>query len=326
MSNALELWRLAARVEGSEAAATAVAAVLEDFCAAVSAFEAEDDPAGWRVDAYPREALLTPRLLARLALAAAAAGGRLGAVAEERLGERDWLMENRLQFPPRRVGRFFIYGSHIEGAAPSGTIGIEIDAATAFGTGEHQSTAGCLLALDRFAKGGRCRRVRDVGTGTGILAIAAAKLWRRRVRASDIDPHAIAVARHNAARNGVKALVRLAAAPGYRGRAGGGGFDLVFANILARPLALLARDLARALSPGGRAVLAGILARQESLVLEAHRRCGLVLERRIVIDGWATLILKKGRALCQEANFACRPAGIAGCSAACGAASAPGCP
>jgi ribosomal protein L11 methyltransferase len=319
------MWRLSARVEGGEAA-TAVAAVLEEFCDAVSVFDAaQPDPLpaptltlprgrgregrGWLIDAYAGSRLLTPEFLARLALAAAAAGGRLGEVAEERLAERDWLLENRLRFPPLRVGRFFVHGSHIGGASPSGMIGIEIDAATAFGTGEHQSTRGCLLALDRLARRARFRRPRDVGTGTGILAIAAAKLWRRPVRASDIDPRAIAVARRNAAKNGVSALVRLAAAPGYGGRAGGGGSDLVFANILARPLALLARDLARALSPGGRAVLSGLLARQEGYVLEAHRRCGLVLEGRIVIDGWSTLLLRKRRGGRQEANVACRPAG-----------------
>jgi ribosomal protein L11 methyltransferase len=338
LSSARDLWRLSARVEGAEAAATAVAAILEESCDAVAAFEAPrldplpaDTPTlprergregrGWLIDAYAGSRPLTPELLARLALAAAAAGGSLGEVEEARLGERDWLLENRLQFPPIRIGRFFVYGSHHEGGVPAGMIGIAIDAATAFGTGEHQSTCGCLLALDRLARRRRFRRPRDVGTGTGILAIAAAKLWRRPVPASDIDPHAVVVARRNAAANGVRALVRLAAAPGYRGRAGGRANDLVLSNILARPLALMARDLARALAPGGRAVLSGILARQESYVVEAHRRCGLVLEGRIVIGGWSTLVLKKGRAARQEANFACRPVGIAGFSAGARAAS-----
>ena len=330
------MWRLSARVEGGEAPATAAAAVLEEFCDAVSVFEAprpdplpargeREGPAqlagegqrirdgrAWVIDAYPGRPLLTPELLARLALAAAARGGALGEVEEAPLAERDWLGANRLQFPPLREGRFFIHGSHHWGGAPAGTIAIEIDAATAFGTGEHQSTRGCLLALDRLARRTRFRRPADIGTGTGILAIAAAKLWRRRVPASDIDRHAVAVARRNAAKNGVGGLVRCAAAPGWRGR--GGGHDLALANILARPLALMARDLARALAPGGRAVLSGLLLRQERYVVEAHRRCGLVLERRIVIDGWSTLILRKGGSGPQAANLACRPAGIAGFS------------
>ncbi|HEV2301263.1 MAG TPA: 50S ribosomal protein L11 methyltransferase [Stellaceae bacterium] len=319
------LRRLSARVEGGEAAATAVAAVLEEFCDAVSVFEAphpaplpargeREGPAtregegrqakdgrSWVIDAYPRRPLLTPELVARLALAAAAKGGALGEVEEARLAERDWLSDNRLRFPPLEVGRFFIHGSHHRGGAPAGAIGIEIDAATAFGTGEHQSTRGCLVALELLARRARFRRPRDVGTGTGILAIAAAKQWRRPVEASDIDPRAVSVARHNVARNGVKRLVRLAAAPGYRGR-GGRDSDLVFSNILARPLAVMARDLSRALAPGGRAVLSGILCRQESCVVEAHRRCGLALERRIVIDGWSTLVLRKGGARRQDAK------------------------
>jgi ribosomal protein L11 methyltransferase len=277
------------------------------------------------IDAYPELSLLTPEFVARLALAAAAAGGALGEVTEERLAERDWLRDNLLQFPPLRVGRFFIYGSHYRDAIPAGMIGIEVDAATAFGTGEHQSTRGCLLALDLWAKRTRPQRPRDVGTGTGILAIAAAKLWRRPVHASDIDPRAVAVARHNVAKNGVRALVRLAAASGYRGRAGGSGNDLILSNILARPLALMARDLARALAPGGRAVLSGILSRQERFVVEAHRRCELVLERRIIIDGWSTLILRRDGARRYDASVACRPARSAG-SAADLAASASDCP
>src|SRR5579884_1761543 len=138
------------------------------------------------------------------------------------------------------------------------------------------------------------RRPLDIGTGTGILAIAAAKRLRRRVWASDIDPAAAAVARGNAAKNGVAGLVRVRAAPGYRDRAlRRRRYDLVLSNILARPLALLAPELARVLAPDGRAVLSGLLARQEALVLAAHRRCGLALERRYRIEGWSTLVLRR---------------------------------
>ncbi len=145
---------------------------------------------------------------AQLALAAAAAGGTLAEFGEESLPARDWLAENQLSFPPLRVGRFFVYGSHHDGKVPAGAIGIAIDAATAFGTGEHPSTRGCLLALERLARRRQFRRPLDIGTGTGILSIAAAKLLHRKVLAGDIDPRAICVARHNAARNGVRRLVQ----------------------------------------------------------------------------------------------------------------------
>jgi ribosomal protein L11 methyltransferase len=216
------------------------------------------------------------------------------------LPERDWLAENRRAFPPLRIGRFLVHGSHWpgpdrRGGRPAGAIAIEIDAATAFGTGEHPSTRGCLLALDSLARRRRFERPLDIGTGSGILAIAAAKRLRRPVLASDVDCAAARVAAHHVRRNGLAGRVRVVCAPGYRSRAlRRARYDLIFANILARPLALMARDLGRAIRPGGIAVLAGLLKRQEALVLAAHRAQGLALERRLVIDGWSTLILRSG--------------------------------
>ena len=230
----------------------------------------------WRVEAYPAAPVLDAGLEIRLALLAAGAGGRLIRVAEERLSERDWLAENRRAFPPLRIGRFFVHGSHWTGAAPPGAIPLEIDAATAFGTGEHPSTRGVLLALDRLARHRRFRRPLDIGTGTGVLAIAAAKLLHRNVLASDIDCAAARVAAHHVRRNGLRGHVRVICAPGYRARAvRRTQYDLILANILARPLSLMARDLARALAPGGVAILAGLLRRQERMVLAAHRMQGL---------------------------------------------------
>jgi len=286
----MTVWRVLARVRGADAA-TAVLALLDDLAGALSAFEIAEQE--WRVEAYPPSSVLSPALAAELALAAAAAGGTLVEIGEGQLPDRDWLAENQLAFPPLRVGRFFIYGSHHRGRVPAGAIGIMLDAATAFGTGEHPSTRGCLMALDRLARRHRFRRPLDVGTGTGILAVAAAKLLHRRVLASDIDRGAVRVARHNVARNGVAGLVRVSGADGYRDRAIRKlPYDLILSNILARPLALLARDLARTLMPGGRAVLSGLLRRQEPIVLAPHRGCGIVLERRLVIDGWSTLVLR----------------------------------
>lgn len=283
------LWHTRVQVRGTAAAAAALA-LLDAEADAVSAFEGTAE--AWTVEAYPQRPLLSPELTARLALAAAAAGGALIKAGEARLPERDWLALNQLAFPPLAIGRFFVYGSHYRGSVPAGRIGIRIDAATAFGTGEHASTRGCLLALADLAKRRPIRAPLDIGTGTGILAIAAAKRLHRRVWASDSDPAAVAVARHNVRRNGVAPLVRLRIAPGYRGREPRRRqYDLVLANILARPLALMARDLGRTLAPGGRAVLSGLLVRQDNIVLAAHRGVGLRLERRIVVDGWSTLVL-----------------------------------
>jgi len=295
---AAAVWRLAARVRGA-AAAAALSERLAADGVAVSAFEAQDgeadDTEEWTLSAYGAASLLTPARDVELALLASAAGGALLDIAEERLAERDWLADNRLAFPPLRVGPFFVHASHYEGAAPAGAIAIRIDAATAFGTGEHASTRGCLLALARLARRRRFRDVLDVGTGTGILAIAAAKRLHRRVTAGDVDPGAVDLARRNAQANGVAGAVRIRLASGYRDREiRRRHYDLVLANILARPLALMARDLARVLKPGGYAVLSGLLQRQEPAVLEANRRCGLVLVERIVFDGWSTPILRRG--------------------------------
>jgi ribosomal protein L11 methyltransferase len=286
--------RISAEVRGGRAA-LAVTAALDELAGAVSAFESVPDDPVWQVEAYPRAAVLDTALEIRLALLAAEAGGQLIRIVEERLPERDWLAENRRAFPPLRIGRFFLHGSHWTGPVPAGAVALEIDAAEAFGTGEHPSTSGCLLALDRLARRRRFSRPLDIGTGSGVLAIAAAKTLHRPVLASDIDCAALRVAARHVRQNGLAGRVRLVCAPGYRSRAvRRSKYDLVFANILARPLARMAPDLKRALAPGGVAVLSGLLRRQEPLVLSSHRSQRLSLERRLVIDGWSTLILRRG--------------------------------
>ncbi len=215
----------------------------------------------------------------------------------ERIGERDWIAASLAGLPPVVAGRFVVYGRHDRARVPCNRVRIEIEAALAFGTGHHGTTRGCLLALDRLLKARRPRRILDVGTGSGVLAIASAKACRRPALASDIDPHAVAAARQNACANRVGAFVIVLRADGVRGRRfrARGSYDLMFANILLQPLKRLAAPLARLVAPHGRIVLSGLLRSQASAALAAYRMRGLALERRILIEGWATLVLARRR-------------------------------
>lgn len=283
------IWRVSVETPDGESAAAAASA-LDGACGAISAFEQPDG--AWRIEGLALAPPARGTIEARLALAWSGRG-EAPPVTVDRLPARDWLGENQASFAPFCVGRFFIHGAGFGGRAPAGAVPLLIDAATAFGTGEHGSTKGCLLALSRLA---RPRRIIDMGTGTGILAIAAAKRFRRRVVAADIEAEAVRVAGVNAGRNGVGPSVSVVRAGSYRRRAirRRAPFDLVLANILARPLALLARDLRRSLAKRGVAILAGLLPRQETLVLAAHRAAGLRLAVRIDVGGWRTLILARG--------------------------------
>jgi ribosomal protein L11 methyltransferase len=208
-----------------------------------------------------------------------------------------WLERTRAAFPEQLIGRrFAVRGTHLAGAAPSGRIALILDAGVAFGSGEHNSTRGCLVALEQVVTRRRPRRILDLGTGSGILAMAAAKLLHRPVLATDIEPWSVRVTRENARLNRVHKLVRPLLADGWRSALvrQGGPYDLVFGNILARPLRAMARDLASHLAPGGTAILAGLLQSQARDVLAAHRRAGLILERMIHLPPWTTLILRHG--------------------------------
>ncbi|HUB95211.1 MAG TPA: 50S ribosomal protein L11 methyltransferase [Stellaceae bacterium] len=286
------LWRVAC-VVADAAGAEAAFLALEPALSSVSVFEAG---AEYLVEGLSLEAPARGALEARLELAFIGATPA-PALTIERLPPRDWLKENRESFQPISAGRYYIHGSHGHARAPAGHIALEIDAATAFGTGEHASTRGCLKVMEALARRGRRRRVLDMGTGTGILAIAALKTWHGRVAAFDIEAEAVRVARINARANGVAGALKPGRAGTYRVRAlrRRAPFDLVLANILARPLAAMARDLARVLDQNGVAVLSGILPRQEPIVLAAHRRVRLPLASRVVVDGWSTLAVTRAR-------------------------------
>lgn len=212
------------------------------------------------------------------------------------VAQRDWVAASLEGLAPVEAGRFLIHGSHHRGRIPPNRIGIEIEAALAFGTGHHGTTRGCLLALDRLLKARRPRKVLDVGTGTGVLAIAAARgarALRGSVLASDIDPVSVRVARDNAQVNHVAmhTTIILADALDDRRLRAAAPFDLVFANILLGELKRLARSIRICAQPGTRVVLSGLLLSQAGTALAAYRPHGFVLERRIVLDGWATLVL-----------------------------------
>jgi ribosomal protein L11 methyltransferase len=209
--------------------------------------------------------------------------------------QRDWVRESLAGLAPVHAGRFFLHGSHDRDLRHAGGINLEIDAGTAFGTGHHGTTTGCLLALDDILKRKRPRRMLDLGTGTGVLALAAAQATKSSVLATDIDAEAVRVTKLNAVRNGAGPLLLGVTAPGLHHRVfkSKAPFDLIFANILARPLALLAAGLAAILAPGGALILSGLTLDQERWIRACYRAHGLVPTRIIHCGNWVTLVLTK---------------------------------
>lgn len=216
-------------------------------------------------------------------------------IAVEPLPDQDWIRLSQEGLPPVRAGRFFVHGAHDEGQVPGGVIPMRIEAGLAFGTGHHETTALCLGVLSGLAKKRAFRNVLDLGCGTGLLAIGAAKLWCRPVIASDIDPVAIEVTKENARGNGAAPLIRAVVADGLThpvlGKAA--PYDLIIANILAGPLTHLAPSIVGALAPGAVLVLSGLLTNQEQMVLSFYHPLRFLERRR---EGpWSALVLEKPR-------------------------------
>src|ERR1700710_1464511 len=280
-------------VSVTEDALEAYEAALANACETVGFFS-NHDTGIWRGEAGNESGGDEAEEASSLAVAAAISGE--SPILERSATEADgWLARTYASFPEQLIGeRFAIRGTHLTGPRIPNRITLTLDAGLAFGTGEHGSTRGCLVALETVARR-RPRRILDMGTGSGILAMAAARLLNRPVLATDIEPWAVRVAGENAALNGVAHLVTARLADGWRDpfvRASG-PYDLVFANILARPLCLMARDLALNLAPGGTAILAGLLANQARWVLSAHRAQGLRLERMLPQGPWTTIVVRK---------------------------------
>ena len=261
----------------------------------------EADGGGWRLDAY-FDSPPTPELVELLVRLVPSAAGTAPAV--EPVAEADWVTLSQQGLEPIRAGRFHVHTPAWRDSVPAGAVAFEIAAGRAFGTGQHETTSGCLIALDRLKRAGASfADIADIGTGTGLLAFAALRLWpAARAIASDIDPVAIEVAAENAAVNRIplgraRGQVELLTAPGLgherlRARA---PYDLILANILAGPLIALAPSVAAALEPGGRLVLAGLLEGQAASVAAAYRRRGLMAGFTVTRGEWPTLVMRKRR-------------------------------
>ncbi|HUE44749.1 MAG TPA: 50S ribosomal protein L11 methyltransferase [Aestuariivirgaceae bacterium] len=268
-----------ARADANAMSETLVEAI-EPELQAVSVVEVDESRDLWQIEAYYEDAP-SPEALERLGLKPAD-------LAVEPLPDTDWVAQSLEGLAPVRAGRFLVHGSH-DRELPPGGIRLEITAGTAFGTGHHATTRGCLIAADQWLKRHRPRRILDMGAGTGVLAIAAAKVARARALAVDIDAEAVRVTRDNARLNGARDLVKAALAL----PAAGATYDLIFANILAGPLVDLAGELVARLEQGGALILSGLMVDQERQVAAAYRNRNLRLERRLRLGNWSILVFTR---------------------------------
>lgn len=294
-----QLWRASFIAPAS--AMPGLLEAVEELAISVSIFEHEADDAAetvsWRVDLMLGEEPDLETLGERLAPLCASFGFELAGLGAESVPETDWLAATAISHPPVFAGRFAVHGAHARDEVPDGLVRVQVEAGLAFGSGEHATTQACLEALDRVATLRPFRRVLDLGCGSAVLAIAAARCWPCRVIAADNDPVAVRVAAENCAINGVAARIRCLVSDGYAAPAihRRAPYDLVLANILADPLCSMAAELARHLVPGGMAILSGFLDRQVEAVARAHRAHGLRVRWRIDRAPWAALVVQRPR-------------------------------
>lgn len=276
-----------------ERAVPAVVAAFETACETVSFLRLDETCGTWSVEGILGDPARREALDTALVLAASVSGIDVPDITSGEVEAEGWLARTREAFPPQPIGRrFLIRGTHDATATLPGRIALTIDAGLAFGSGEHATTRGCLIALEGLR---RCGPVADIGTGSGVLALASAALWRVRAVGVELDPWAARVAAENARMNRLHRLVALVPGDAWRARAirRRAPYALAFANIFARPLCAMATTTARNLRRGGRAVLSGFHPAQARMVEAAHRRAGMVLERRLVVNNWATLVLRR---------------------------------
>lgn len=275
----------------TQQAAQELAALFEGHFDSLSFFESGQrwmfSAAHQVADKYQKEAIET-----FIKESAVALNHEIQELAVQEAEEKDWLVENRKSFPPIEEGRFFVYNSYYDGDVPASSVAIHINAATAFGSGSHETTSGCLKAIDDlYNQHHAFKNILDMGCGSGILAIAAAKTWDSRVIATDNDPEASKVTQENVLKNNAQNSVTVLCGDGYKEISD--TFDLIIANILAKPLCDMAPELASHLEKGGYAILSGILNEQATSVIDAHLRQGLMLEKHFSKGDWTILILKK---------------------------------
>jgi ribosomal protein L11 methyltransferase len=277
---------------------------LDEGQAAIAAFERSDGR--WDISAHFAEA---PDEASIRELVALAAGDEVAQhIVFDTVEAKDWVAASLEDLVPVPAGRFIVHGRHDRARVPPNKLGIEIEAALAFGTGHHGTTRGCLLLLGQVLRSRQPSRVLDLGTGTGVLAIAAAKALRRRVLASDIDPVSVHVARDNARLNGVGNLVAAVCATGFSAPqfAIRGPFDLVLANILANPLRQMAAPMVQHLAPSASVILSGLLPHQAQGVIAAYRGRGLILRRHLQISGWSSILMQRAPPrISREVFFRC---------------------
>lgn len=271
----------------AEAAAEAIDADALLEGATYSILEEDEDHDVWRIDAFPTAEEEDARLQDLLG------GYPELKLTVEALADADWLAMALSGLPPVRAGRFFIYGIHDRGQVPASTVNLRIEAGAAFGTGHHGTTVGCLIAYNDLLKARRFNRVLDVGAGTGVLAIAASKTGSKTAVGTDIDPISVRISNENAALNQSRARFVHANGLNHRKVRRDAPYDLVFANILARPLVSLSMPIRGALKPGGLVILSGLLRTQERFVKAAYLSHGFRLVRRIHRDAWCTLVMQK---------------------------------
>jgi ribosomal protein L11 methyltransferase len=296
-NNAAHMMRLVSDERRARAVADLIFESFEPAEAASTAFETDDPwPGGgraWLMEAYfgsePDEEAIRA-LIAAAADETTARGATFGMTEK-----RDWVANSLAGLKPVRAGRFLVHGRHDRSRVQANDVAIEIEAGLAFGTGHHGTTRGCLMHFDRLLRRRRPKRVLDVGCGAGVLAIAAAKVLRRKVWLGDVDPVAVAVANANARLNGIGAFCRAIVSRGVENAAlrEAAPYDLVFANILAKPLRLLAPSLAAVISADGEAIVSGLLLADVPGVLASWRAQGFHLAERIELEGWASLRLRR---------------------------------
>ncbi len=290
----MKSFKITASVADSDQARSLTGALSELVEPAPDAVSMFESPTGWTIEGYYSE---QPDLAALTQQLAAAMPFALPVLEEVAVPDENWVAISQAALPPVVAGRFTVHGTHDRDRIPRGPNALIIDAGEAFGTAHHATTLGCLLAIDRLTRRRTFRNVLDVGCGSGVLAIAAARaLPHARVAASDNDPLAVDVARSNAEVNAVAGRLRPVVMEGLeRAATKAGRYDLILANILAEPLIGLAPDVARVLKPGGIAVLSGLLNRQAAQVAAAYRSFGLSLVEHRRIVGWSTLTLIRRR-------------------------------